>query len=363
MPDDIHKLLQRCDRRDLAAGELLLSPGAKNEHVFVVLSGSLNIHVGSPDTPALATMDVGACVGEMSIIEDRDPSAFVIGAEDSHLLLIHQSILWDMVDASHDFAKNLLVVLSERVRSHNRVIADSFGELKKFERHATTDALTGLANRHSMQESFPAEIANCIEKEKPIAMMMIDVDTFKQFNDMFGHIAGDRALSAVSKILQSQFRPRDLLVRYGGDEFAVLLPATNKEQALAIGDRIRQIVSGDTEDSQDSLIQIPVKVSMGVAELAPQETLDAIVRKADAALYRAKHAGRDIMASVKNIFGGELKGYTELLTEAREEAIGRMVQQAEAVGANAVINVRFSTSSVAAGAAELFAYGTAVVLE
>ena len=78
---------------------------------------------------------------------------------------------------------------------------------------------------------------------------------------------------------------------------------------------------------------------------------------------RAKHAGRDIMASVKNIFGGELKGYTELLTEAREEAVGRMVQQAEAVGANAVINVRFSTSSVAAGAAELFAYGTAVVLE
>ena len=78
---------------------------------------------------------------------------------------------------------------------------------------------------------------------------------------------------------------------------------------------------------------------------------------------RAKHAGRDIMASFKNIFGGELKGYTELLNEAREEAMGRMIQQAEAVGANAVINVRFSTSSITAGAAELFAYGTAVVLE
>ncbi|CAH0991115.1 hypothetical protein SIN8267_01216 [Sinobacterium norvegicum] len=78
---------------------------------------------------------------------------------------------------------------------------------------------------------------------------------------------------------------------------------------------------------------------------------------------RAKHAGRDIMAGLKNIFGGELKGYTELLTEAREEAMDRMKQQAEAVGANAVINVRFSTSSVTAGAAELFAYGTAVILE
>jgi diguanylate cyclase (GGDEF)-like protein len=296
LPDDIHELLQRCDRRDLAAGELLLSPGAKNEHVFIVLSGSLAIHVGSPDTPVLTTMDVGACVGEMSIIEDRDPSAFVIGAEDSHLLLIHQSILWDMIDASHEFAKNLLVVLSERVRSHNRVIADSFGELKKFERHALTEALTGLANRHSMKESFPTEIASCVEKEKPVTMIMVDVDNFKQFNDMFGHIAGDRALSAVSKILQSQFRPRDLLVRYGGDEFAVLLPGASQKQALAIGERVRQAVSCSTGDGSDSLIKIPVTISMGVAQLAPHGTLDALTRDADAALYRAKNAGRNIVS-------------------------------------------------------------------
>lgn len=78
---------------------------------------------------------------------------------------------------------------------------------------------------------------------------------------------------------------------------------------------------------------------------------------------RAKHVGRDLMAGLKNIVGGELKGYTELLTESREEAVRRMVAQAEALGANAVVNVRFSTSSVAAGAAELFAYGTAVVVE
>ena len=296
-PEDVQELLQRCDRRDLAEGELLLSPGAKNEHVFIVLSGSLNIHVGSVDTPILATMNVGACVGEMSIIEDRDPSAFVIGAEESHLLLIHQTVLWEMVDASHDFAKNLLVVLSERVRSHNRVIADSFGEMKKFEIHATTDALTGLANRRSMQETFPAEIARSIEKKNPISLMMIDVDNFKQFNDMFGHIAGDRALSAVSKILRSQFRPRDHLVRYGGDEFSVLLPGANCEQAIAIGQRVRMAVSGTTGDGSDSLIQIPLKISMGVAELSPSGSLDALIRDADAALYRAKRAGRDIVSS------------------------------------------------------------------
>tara|TARA_B100001094_G_C18011299_1_gene710250 strand:- start:28 stop:342 length:315 start_codon:yes stop_codon:yes gene_type:complete len=78
---------------------------------------------------------------------------------------------------------------------------------------------------------------------------------------------------------------------------------------------------------------------------------------------RAKHAGRDILASLKNIFGGELKGYTELLNESRQEAAHRMIQQAKTLGANAIVNVRFSTSSVAQGAAEIFAYGTAVKVE
>ena len=295
-PDDIHELLQDCDRRDLEAGELLLSPGEKNEHVFVVLSGRLDVHVGSVNTPPLATMECGACVGEMSIIEDRDPSAFVVGAEDAHLLVIHQSILWGMVNASHEFAKNLLVVLSERVRSHNRVIADSYGELRKFERHATTDALTGLGNRHSMDELFPREISRCTKDDSPIALIMIDVDNFKDFNDKFGHIAGDRALSAVAHILKTQFRPRDVLIRYGGDEFAVLLPGVDQEQALMIADRVRQSVSGSTADGSDSLIQIPVRISMGIAELETRGTLDTLIRAADAALYRAKRAGRDAVS-------------------------------------------------------------------
>ena len=77
----------------------------------------------------------------------------------------------------------------------------------------------------------------------------------------------------------------------------------------------------------------------------------------------AKHIGRDFMAGLKNMVGGELKGYTELLNESRDEALARMMEQARQAGANAVLNVRFSTSSVAAGASEIFAYGTAVVLE
>ena len=84
-----------------------------------------------------------------------------------------------------------------------------------------------------------------------------------------------------------------MLVRYGGDEFAVLLPEVNLDGALIIADRVRRSVSGDTGDGSDSLIQIPLRISMGVAELPPSGNLDRLIRAADAALYRAKHAGRD----------------------------------------------------------------------
>ena len=100
-PDDVQQLLQDCDRRDLGVGELLLSPGQANENVYVVLSGALNVHVADPDSPILATMEVGACAGEMSIIEDRDPSAYVIASEPTHLLVIHKDVLLNLILLEH----------------------------------------------------------------------------------------------------------------------------------------------------------------------------------------------------------------------------------------------------------------------
>lgn len=98
-------------------------------------------------------------------------------------------------------------------------------------------------------------------------------------------------------------------------------------------------------------------------ETIPGKTIVSCYGVVSGSTVRAKHAGRDIMAGLKNIFGGELKGYTELLEESREQAIERMQSQAKQMGANAIVNVRFSTSSVAAGAAEIYVYGTAVTVE
>lgn len=98
-------------------------------------------------------------------------------------------------------------------------------------------------------------------------------------------------------------------------------------------------------------------------EFIPGKTITRHLGLVQGSTVRSKHVGRDMMAGLKNIFGGELKGYTELLNEAREEAIERMQQQASAVGANAILNIRFSTSSITQGASELYTYGTAVVVE
>lgn len=98
-------------------------------------------------------------------------------------------------------------------------------------------------------------------------------------------------------------------------------------------------------------------------EIAPGRKVKDHLGLVQGSTVRAKHVGRDIAASFKNVFGGELRGYTELLNDSRQEAIDRMKTQAESMGANAVLNVRFSTSSVAQGAAELFVYGSAVILE
>lgn len=98
-------------------------------------------------------------------------------------------------------------------------------------------------------------------------------------------------------------------------------------------------------------------------ETVPGKTIVEFYGVVSGNTVRAKHVGRDIMAGLKNLVGGELVGYTELLQESREEATARMVEQAQSMGANAVVNLRFATSSVAQGAAELFAYGTAVRVE
>ena len=288
-PDEVGDLLTQCARIDIEKGKTLLSPEIPNRCVYIVLSGELRVHVGAADGAKIVDLLPGSCAGEMSLIDDKDPSAYVIAEEDSHLMVISHSLLWRMVERSHAFAKNLLIVLSERVRSDNAFIANSLDVLRQATRNAITDALTELGNRHWMQDMFDRELGRSQQSDQLACVMMIDIDGFKQFNDKYGHLAGDRVLSSVAKVLRKHLRPTDLIARFGGDEFAAFLPGMELGKAKKTAERLRERVV----EISPATLDRAVTISIGLTSVAADDDLETLINRADAAMYEAKAAGRD----------------------------------------------------------------------
>ena len=167
---------------------------------------------------------------------------------------------------------------------------------RTLERLAMQDGLTGLANRRTFDDALAREHQRALRDRTRLAMIMIDVDRFKPFNDKYGHPAGDDALRLVGRtILDALRRPGDLAARYGGEEFAVLLPNTDEAGAAIVAEGVRRAVVALAIDHGLGVGNV-VTISAGVAALAPNvfdTGLESLVRRADRALYRAKDEGRN----------------------------------------------------------------------
>lgn len=156
------------------------------------------------------------------------------------------------------------------------------------ERLANTDRLTGLWNRLKFEQVAHLEIGRAERYAYPLSLLFFDLDHFKQINDLYGHEAGDKVLCNLARLTDKHLRESDSLGRWGGEEFLILMPHTDLQQAQQLAEKLRTLIAG-----AQLLEQQVISASFGVAQLAPGETLRDLVRNADSALYRAKSLGRN----------------------------------------------------------------------
>lgn len=293
------KYLDHAKHHILSKGEILISPSSGSNTLYVVLNGVLSVHLDSPNSDLIATITVGECAGEMSLFDEGIPSAYVVAVDDSKILKIPGEIVWDMIDNCEGFAKNFLYLTASRMRSSNWTMSNSLRIQQHYESKANIDSLTRLYNRRWIDNSFPQELETCLANKVPLCLMLIDIDYFKKYNDTNGHLAGDVCLRMVAEALRISIRPSDMLGRFGGEEFVILLPDTDIVACKSIAVRIKDEVER-VEIKSNRFENLPsVTVSIGITQAKPDAFYDDIFRAADAALYKAKNNGRNCICYEK----------------------------------------------------------------
>jgi diguanylate cyclase (GGDEF)-like protein/PAS domain S-box-containing protein len=182
-------------------------------------------------------------------------------------------------------AEQALKRAREEAEAVNRALAQANVELKRL---ATTDRLTGADNRWSFEEAILEQIARLRRYGEPVSLLLFDVDHFKSINDLHGHLVGDAVLVELVQRVRPQLRTVDVLARWGGEEFTVLLPHSAIAQAQEAAEKLRRLIA-----TQPFAPVGQVTSSFGVTECLPHDTLDTLLKRADDALYAAKAAGRN----------------------------------------------------------------------
>jgi diguanylate cyclase (GGDEF)-like protein len=234
----------------------------------------------------------------MSVIDHKPASAFVVAAEPVRLLAMEEEILWSLVNSSHAAASNLLIGLSHRLRHADAVISEGGREVMEpdYRRHGTVDALTGLHNRFWLEMLLDRQVQRSTVGGQPLSVIMIDIDHFRTFNDHYGPSYGDRVLYAMALTLSGHLRPTEIIGRYGGDEFVVILPDMGLDVARDIGERLRRgVMDAVPVTPSGSSIPHPT-ISIGLAMLKEGQTGRELLAEAEQALARTKNGGRNRIA-------------------------------------------------------------------
>ena len=224
-------------------------------------------------------------IGEMQ--SQNNMIGCVSRAEGGYLLFCERAwITEDEIFEEISKINNQLANMTRELNKKNIALEKANVTINKLLR---SDNLTGIANRLYFQEYYQKVQAYAVRHQSPLSLVMADIDHFKAVNDRYGHQVGDQVLVDFAKLLQKNCREEDLPVRYGGEEFCILLVASDADQAYSQAERMRSQVEAATMGEQ----QLKITASFGLATLRQGESLDGILKRADEALYRAKNSGRN----------------------------------------------------------------------
>jgi len=286
-----------CDIVRVTEGELI--EDTVRARLYIVLSGMLEVetdsHAGTSDGNVNRILP-GESVGEQSVLDDAVNLDAVRAVEETTLLVIESELAWELIDHSNAVARNLLRLLSFRIRAANALLRrrQKLGEF--YRQLSLNDTLTGLYNRTWLADMLPKLVGRARAQGSPLALLMVDLDNFKKFNDTHGHLVGDAALCAAANVIRDGLRPSDFAVRYGGEELMAVLPDTTSEMAHMVANRLCQKMR-ETVLFPDMRVPMPhLTACFGVAVLDPSADETALIEAADAALYRAKEAGRNCVS-------------------------------------------------------------------
>ena len=292
-PGKVIELLGDCQVICLEKDTHFISQGELNRNCYFILSGSLRVHLDSLDNDAVSILQVGESVGEVSMLDGQHASAHVVCHEESELLVMEEDIFWSLVNTSHNFSRNLLLSTVRRLRSSNVAISENQKKQRQYKLIATIDELTGLYNRRWLKNMLERQMTRSLYSNTPLSLLVIDIDHFKSVNDTYGHNVGDLVLQGVARIMMNSVRPTDLVTRYGGEEFVIVLPGSELAGARIVAERVCSIIA-ETPMFAPGAGELPrVTVSLGAAQMQEDESMDEFIGRADAALYRAKRNGRN----------------------------------------------------------------------
>jgi diguanylate cyclase (GGDEF)-like protein len=190
-----------------------------------------------------------------------------------------------------------LLLRVRRVMRERELTEERNRMLEKLQRLAITDGLTTLYNSRHFYSQLELEADRSIRYKHPLALLLIDIDRFKEFNDSFGHLEGDKVLVRFSQILKSCLRANDSAYRYGGEEFTVILPETAADEARIVAQRIRVALEAEHFTPPPGR-PVAKTISIGVTEYAPMEDMTTFIRRADEAMYVSKQNGRNRVSVV-----------------------------------------------------------------